>query len=74
MTEMRDKDTISKGPKKRDALSLEVRHAILIPAGTILRQEPGKPGIFTCPAANGSFSVNLADAAALPDTYRKVVA
>lgn len=52
---MRDKDTISKGPKKTDPAGLQVLHVIMIPAGTILRQEPGKPGIFTCPLAGGKF-------------------
>jgi hypothetical protein len=71
MTEMRDKDTISKGPKKREAACLETQHAILIPAGTILRQEPGKPGVFTCPVAHGVFKVTDADH---PDTFKRVVA
>jgi hypothetical protein len=74
MTEaMRDKDIISKGPKKRDPASFQTLHAILIPAGTILRQEPGKPGDFTCPAAFGVFTIDRTAAEAHTDTYRKVV-
>ncbi len=71
---MNDKDTVSKGPKKTDPACFQVMHAILIPAGTILRQEPGKPGIFTCPVAHGVFTVNEEDGAGHPDTFKKVVA
>lgn len=71
---MRDKDTVSKGPKKLDPTCLQVQHAILIPAGTILRQESGKPGIFTCPVAHGVFTVNEESGAGHPETFKKVVA
>ncbi len=70
---MRDKDIVGKGPKKRDPASFELRHAILVPAGTILRQEPGKPGKFSCPVAYGAFSIDEEAADAQPSTYRKVV-
>lgn len=50
-------------PPKRDALCLETRHAILIPAGTMLRQE--KSGVFTCPVAGGVFTFE-----ANPDEYQ----
>lgn len=71
---MKDKDTISKGPKKRDPTCYQTQHTILIPAGTILRQEFGGAGVFDCPAANGKFSVRLVDAEAHPDTFKKVIA
>lgn len=74
MTDMKDKDIISKGPKKRDPACFELRHAILIPAGTILRQKPGAEGTFDCPAAFGVFTVQRDAAEAHPDTYRKVTA
>lgn len=71
---MRDKDTVSKGPKKTDPTCYEVQHAILIPAGTILRQAPGKPGTFSCPVAKGVFTVEQEAAAAHPSTFKRVVA
>lgn len=71
---MKDKDTISKGPKKRDPTCFQTQHAILIPAGTVLRQESGKEGIFTCPVAHGVFSVDRGAAEAHPDTFKRVVA
>lgn len=70
---MTAKDTVSKGPRKRDPASFELRHAVLIPAGTIMRQEAGKPGTFSCPAAFGVFTVTQEAGDANPDTYRKVV-
>lgn len=70
---MRDKDVVSKGPKKRDSASFQTQHAILIPAGTMLRQEPGKAGTFTCPVAHGVFSVDDATASGHPDTFRRVL-
>lgn len=76
MTEatMRDKDNISRGPRKRDPTCFELRHAILIPAGTILRQDPGKAGAFTCPVAHGVFTVERPEAEADPSTFKKVAA
>lgn len=74
MTEMKEKGITNRGPKKRDAACFEVQHAILIPTGTILRQEPGKPGVFTCPVAFGAFAVTDQAASAQPDTYRRVIA
>lgn len=71
---MKDKEVISKGPKKRDPTCFQTQHAILIPKGTILRQEPGKEGTFTCPVAHGVFSVVRGDAEAHADTFKRVVA
>lgn len=71
---MIDKDTISKGPKKRDPLCYETQHTIIIPKGTILRQEPGKTGIFNCPVAYGAFSIDAQNATEHPDTFKRVVA
>jgi hypothetical protein len=63
---MRDKDTISKGPKKRDPACFETQHAIIIPAGTILRQQPGAAGTFDCPVAFGKFTIDRTVAEANP--------
>jgi hypothetical protein len=71
---MKDKDVISKGPKRRDPTCFQNQHAILIPAGTTFRQDPGKEGVFTCPVAHGTFTVTRADAEAHPDTFKRVVA
>lgn len=71
---MKDKDIISKGPKKRDPTCFQLQHAIMVPAGTILRQQPGATGTFDCPVAFGKFSIERADAEAHPDDYKKVVA
>lgn len=74
MTEaMRDKDTVSKGPKKREPASFQTQHAILIPAGTMLRQEPGKAGVFTCPVAHGVFSIEGTMAGEHPDAFKRVL-
>lgn len=71
---MSKEEKIKKGmPAKRPIMSLQTQHAILIPAGTILRQEPEKPGVFTCPVAKGVFSVETLDALAAPETYKRVV-
>lgn len=71
---MIDKDVISKGPKRRDPACFQTQHAILIPAGTILRQESGKPGTFSCPVAHGAFTVDLKAGEAASDTFKKVIA
>lgn len=71
---MNDKDVISKGPKKRDPMCFEAQHAIIIPKGTILRQEPGQAGTFSCPVGYGVFKIDRSIAEAHPDTYRKVIA
>jgi hypothetical protein len=71
---MRDKNTISKGPKKRDPTCFETKHAIIIPAGTILRAQPGTANTFDCPVAFGKFTIDRTAAEAHSDTYRKVVA
>lgn len=71
---MKDKDTISKGPKKRDPACFEIQHAIIIPKGTILRQQPGKEGTFSCPVAYGEFSITRGAGEAHTDDYRKVIA
>jgi hypothetical protein len=70
---MNEKGVTNRGPKKRDPACFQTQHAILIPAGTILRQEPGKPG-FSCPVAFGVFSVTDADGQAHPETYKRVIA
>lgn len=70
---MKDKDIVSKGPKRRDETCLEVRHDIVIPAGTILRQEPGKPAAFSCELSGGKFVFD-GDASAFAGSFRKVVA
>lgn len=74
MTEMVEKGIKNRGPKKRDPACFQTVHAILIPMGTVLRQEPGKPGVFTCPAGFGTFTVTEQDGAAHPDTYKRVIA
>jgi len=74
MIQAREKGITNRGPKKRDAACFEVQHAILIPKGTILRQEPGKPGVFTCPVAFGRFEVTDKAGFDNPDTYRRVIA
>lgn len=71
---MNEKGITNRGPKKRDPACFEVQHAILIPKGTILRQEPGKPGVFTCPAGYGTFSVTDEIGREHPDTYKRVIA
>jgi hypothetical protein len=71
---VKDKETISKGPKKRDSASVQTLHAILIPAGTILRQEPGKPGVFSCPVGYGVFTLDTAAAVAHPEDFKRVIA
>jgi hypothetical protein len=69
-----EKNITNRGPKKRDPACFELQHAILVPKGTILRQEPGKPGVFTCPVAFGVFTVTDEAAQAHPDTYKRVIA
>jgi hypothetical protein len=71
---MKDKDTLSKGPKKRDPTCFEVRNAMLIPAGTILRQEPGKEGTFSCPLAGGKFVIDRVSAEAHQGSFKRVIA
>lgn len=71
---MKDKETISKGPKRRDPACYQTQHSIVIPAGTILRQDPGKPGTFSCPVAYGKFVLDESDAKAWTDTYKRVIA
>lgn len=71
---MKEKNITNRGPKKRDPACFELQHAILIPKGTILRQEPGKAGTFTCPAAFGVFSVTDEAGSAHSETYRRVIA
>lgn len=62
----------NKGPKKRDPACLQLQTAIVIPAGTILRQEPGKPGKFQCPVSGGSFSIEGIDAHQHAHLYKLV--
>lgn len=63
--------TIRKVPGRRDPTCFETQHAILIPAGTMLRVD--EDGKFTCPLAFGVFSIDRSAAEAHPDTYRKVI-
>lgn len=74
MTVAHEKGITNRGPKKRDPGCFETQHAIIIPKGTMLRQEPGKPGVFTCPVAFGSFAVTDQAGFDHPDTYRRVIA
>ena len=67
-----DKTPIKKLPGRRDPTSFETQHAILIPAGTIIRAD--ESGNFTCPVAYGIFTIERSAAEAHPDTYRKVTA
>lgn len=71
---MKDKDIISKGPKKRDPTCFQVLEDIVIPKGTILRRDhsPGRP--FSCAVAHGAFSVSEDVAAQIPSTYKRVIA
>lgn len=71
---MKSKDVISKGPKRRDPACFETQHAIIIPKGTMLRQAPGKDGVFSCPVAHGEFTVSREAGEAHSDTFRKVIA
>lgn len=74
MSAMTEKGITNRGPKKRDPTCFELQHAVLIPKGTILRQDPGKAGTFTCPVAFGTFTLEKEAAEAHPDSYKKVVA
>lgn len=71
---MKEKTITNRGPKKRDPTCFELRHEISLPAGTILRQDPGRPGTFSAIVAHGAFSVSEDVAAQIPGTYRRVVA
>lgn len=62
----------SKGPKKRNPACLQVQADIVIPRGTILRQEPGKQGTFKCPASYGEFTIEGIDAHQHADLYKLV--
>ena len=64
----------SKGPKKRDPACLQLQQDIVIPRGTILRQEPGKQGTFKCRASFGDFSIEGIDAHQHADIYKLVTA
>lgn len=70
---MKEPTIRNRGPKKRDPACFELQHAIIIPKGTMLRQEPGKEGTFSCPVAFGEFTVSREAGEAHTDTYRKVV-
>jgi hypothetical protein len=73
MSEMTEKGVTNRGPKKRDPACFQTMHAILIPAGTVLRQDPGKPGVFSCPVAFGKFIIETSPAQTHPDTYKRVI-
>lgn len=64
----------AKGPKKRDPACLMVMESIIIPKGTILRQEPGKQGTFKCPVRYGNFTIEGIDAHQHADIYKLVTA
>lgn len=68
---MKDKDTISKGPKRRDETCYQVLQDIVIPAGTILRADG--QGNFMCLLAGGKFTIGDRDAA-ISIRYKRVVA
>lgn len=71
---MRDKDTISKGPKRRDETCYQVLQDIVIPAGTILRTY-GKHSFEAQIGSCGKFSISDEHRADVPaELYRKVVA
>jgi hypothetical protein len=70
---VKSKDTISKGPKKRDPTCLQARYDITIPAGTILRQDPGKEG-FSCPIAGGKFVITDEASLAHEGSFKRVIA
>lgn len=61
-------------PATRDPVCYQTQHAIIIPKGTILRQQPGAPGVFDCPVAHGTFTVDAIPALEHADTYKRVVA
>lgn len=68
-----EKDPIKRAlPPKRDPVCFELQHAILIPAGTVLRQDIG--GVFSCPVANGVFTIERDAAQAHPADYKRVIA
>lgn len=69
-----EKTTASKGPQKRDPTCYQLQHAIILPAGTILRQDPGKAGVFSAPVAHGAFTIAGDVARDHPDTFKRVVA
>ena len=64
----------NRGPKKRDPACLQLQQDIIIPRGTILRQEPGKQGTFKTHASFGNFSIEGIDAHQHADIYRLVTA
>jgi hypothetical protein len=72
MMQMRDKDTVSKGPKRRDPTCFQVLNDIVIPAGTILRSHGGG-ATFEAGIEGGNFVVSKADAEALSN-FKRVVA
>lgn len=65
----------SKGPKKRDPACLQLQQDIVIPRGTILRQEPGKQGVFRCPVGTlGDLCITLKPGENGAPDYRQVIA
>lgn len=70
---MKEKTITNRGPKRRDETCFQVRRDIIIPAGVILRQDPGKAGTFTCPVGRGKFTLERLDAEA-SDTFKRVIA
>lgn len=71
---MIEKDKIKKAmPGRRDPTCFELQHAIIIPKGTMLRQDPGRAGAFSCPVAGGAFIVEAVIANEERGTYKRVV-
>lgn len=64
----------NKGPKKRNPACLQLQQDIVIPRGTILRQEPGKQGTFKCHATYGEFTIDGIHAHQHADIYKLVTA
>lgn len=61
-------------PGRRDERCLQVLTAIVIPAGTILRQEAGKPGVFSCPCEGTTISLTVPAGTEAPAGFKQVVA
>jgi hypothetical protein len=70
---MKDKDIISKGPKKHNPTCYQVQRDIVIPAGTILRSY--KDHVYEAQVGPcGKFSINAEHDADVTDNFKKVIA
>jgi hypothetical protein len=68
---MKDKDALSKGPKRRDPTCYQTQRDIVIPAGTILRAHGNNS--FFCLLEGGEFVID--EQAALARTiFKRVIA